>query len=160
VRFSLFLNIKFDNNYGITSQELDIIITIVSKTMIELSPAAAREIERWSQSRCLTGSYLRLAVKNGGCSGLHYHLELTPIVAENDRFYQSQGINILVDPDSDRYLQILKLDYSEDLMGGGFRFTNANRFPSNHLILNDDEKEPFLIIFCPCHRVLLWLYNR
>ena len=94
--------------------------------MIELSPAAAREIERWSQSHPLSGSYLRLAVKNGGCSGLHYHLELTPIVAENDRFYQSQGINIVVDPDSDRYLQILKLDYSEDLMGGGFRFTNAN----------------------------------
>ena len=94
--------------------------------MIELSPAAAREIERWSQCRRLTGSYLRLAVKNGGCSGLHYHLELTDIAAENDRFYQSQGINILVDPDSDRYLQILKLDYSEDLMGGGFRFTNAN----------------------------------
>jgi iron-sulfur cluster assembly accessory protein len=115
-----------DNNYGITSQELDIIITIVSKTMIELSPAAAREIERWSQSRRLGGSYLRLAVKNGGCSGLHYHLELTDIAGENDRFYQSQGINILVDPDSDRYLQILKLDYSEDLMGGGFRFTNAN----------------------------------
>jgi iron-sulfur cluster assembly accessory protein len=94
--------------------------------MIELSPAAAREIERWSQSRSLSGSYLRLAVKNGGCSGLHYHLELTPIAAENDRFYQSQGINIVVDPDSDRYLQILKLDYSEDLMGGGLRFTNAN----------------------------------
>ncbi|MCA2669005.1 MAG: iron-sulfur cluster assembly accessory protein [Microcystis sp. M114S2] len=94
--------------------------------MIELSPAAAREIERWSQSRRLRGSYLRLAVKNGGCSGLHYHLELTDIAAENDRFSQSQGINILVDPDSDRYLQILKLDYSEDLMGGGFRFTNAN----------------------------------
>ncbi len=33
--------------------------------MIELSPAAAREIERWSQSRRLAGSYLRLAVKNG-----------------------------------------------------------------------------------------------
>ena len=59
--------------------------------MIELSPAAAREIERWSQSRRLSGSYLRLAVKNGGCSGLHYHLELTsfPIIFYVHRSFSS-----------------------------------------------------------------------
>jgi iron-sulfur cluster assembly accessory protein len=94
--------------------------------MIELSPAAVKEIHRWSRSHGASASYLRVAVKTGGCSGLHYHLELTDMPTENDRSYHSQGINILVDTDSDRYLQTLKLDYSEDLMGGGFRFTNAN----------------------------------
>jgi iron-sulfur cluster assembly protein len=94
--------------------------------MIELSPAAAQEIQRWSQSHPHSGDYLRLAIKTGGCSGLYYCLELTDIQTENDRLYQSQGINVLVAASSDRYLQTLKLDYSEDLMGGGFRFTNPN----------------------------------
>jgi iron-sulfur cluster assembly protein len=94
--------------------------------MIELSTAAAQEVQRWSQSHPDSGNYLRLGVKVGGCSGLHYTLELTNLHTATDRIYQSQGINILVDLDSDRYLPALKLDYSEDLMGGGFRFTNPH----------------------------------
>jgi iron-sulfur cluster assembly protein len=94
--------------------------------MIELSTAAAQEVHRWSQSHPDSGNYLRLGVKVGGCSGLHYTLELTNLYTATDRIYQSQGINILIDLDSDRYLSALKLDYSEDLMGGGFRFTNPH----------------------------------
>ena len=96
--------------------------------MIEISPSAAQEIKRLQTSRQKPESYLRLAVKVGGCSGLYYSFDLCEEKRESDRSYESQGINILVEPESDGYLQDLKLDYAEDLMGGGFRFHNPHSF--------------------------------
>jgi iron-sulfur cluster assembly protein len=94
--------------------------------MIELTPPAAREIRRWQNSHRLGGSYIRLGIGTGGCSGLYYRVELTDTVTEGDHTYESQGIPILVDGNSEVRLRGLKVDYAEDLMGGGFRFTNPN----------------------------------
>ena len=91
---------------------------------IHLSEAAAKEIRRRQSSSQQPGSYFRLGVKEGGCCGLYYTLDLTEKIQERDCTYQSQGISILVDQQSVPYLQNLKLDYAEDLMGGGFRFEN------------------------------------
>jgi iron-sulfur cluster assembly accessory protein len=93
--------------------------------MIHLSQAAAAEIRRLQLSRQQPNTFLRLSVKTGGCSGLYYSFELEKESASNDRIYEHNGITIVVDERSDRYLQDLKLDYSEDLMGGGFRFHNT-----------------------------------
>ncbi|MGB5634448.1 MAG: iron-sulfur cluster assembly accessory protein, partial [Waterburya sp.] len=41
-----------------------------------------------------------------------------------DRKIETKGIHLIVDAQSWRYVEHLKLDYSEDLMGGGFRFYN------------------------------------
>lgn len=92
--------------------------------MIDLSLAAANEIRRLQHSRCLSDSYFRVSVKSGGCSGLYYVLELSEKPQQSDRIYASLGINIIIDPESNYYLTNLKLDYAEDLMGGGFRFYN------------------------------------
>lgn len=92
--------------------------------MIDLSQAAANEIRRIQHSRLLPNSYFRVSIKPGGCSGLLYILDLSENLTRGDRLYVSQGINIIIDPDSDQYLKKLKIDYAEDLMGGGFRFFN------------------------------------
>jgi iron-sulfur cluster assembly protein len=92
--------------------------------MIHLTPAAANEIRRLQQSRQQNNSSFRLGIQAGGCSGLYYTLELTEKTQPSDRHYESQGIPILIDENSAPYLEELKLDYAEDLMGGGFRFSN------------------------------------
>jgi iron-sulfur cluster assembly accessory protein len=94
--------------------------------MIDLSQAAANEIKRLQESCQQIGSYFRIGVKAGGCSGLYYTLELSATPQAGDCLYESQGISIIVDAESESYLQTLKLDYAEDLMGGGFRFQNPN----------------------------------
>ncbi len=94
--------------------------------MIHLSQSAANEIKRLQHSRCLTNSYFRLGVKPGGCSGFYYTLDLCEQPQQGDRIYASQEISILVDAQSEPYLNNLELDYAEDLMGGGFRFRNPN----------------------------------
>jgi iron-sulfur cluster assembly accessory protein len=92
--------------------------------MIVLSQSAAHEIRRLQETCNTPDSQLRLSVKAGGCADFYYILGFADAVTSSDRRYESTGIEIIVDPESDRYLSDLKLDYSQDLMGGGFRFHN------------------------------------
>jgi Fe-S cluster assembly iron-binding protein IscA len=45
-------------------------------------------------------------------------------VATQTEIFAGNGIKIITDSDTCHYIQNLTIDYSEDLMGGGFRFNN------------------------------------
>jgi iron-sulfur cluster assembly accessory protein len=94
--------------------------------MIHITASAAKEIDRIRISRQKPNSNFRLGVKTGGCSGLLYVFDLDEQIQANDRTFESNHISIVIDEASYPYLRELKLDYSEDLMGGGFRFQNPN----------------------------------
>ncbi|MEC4982506.1 MAG: iron-sulfur cluster assembly accessory protein [Oscillatoria sp. PMC 1068.18] len=94
--------------------------------MINLSQAAAKEIKRLQATRDKLDSQLRLQVKAGGCSGWFYILEFDETTSAEEIVCNSHGISIVVDAESSEFLKGLSLDYSEDLMGGGFRFHNPN----------------------------------
>ncbi len=93
--------------------------------MINISPAAIKEITRLKSKSPNPKLLFRLEVQPGGCSGWIYKLEFD-LPTQSDHLYESNGINIIVDPSSVKYLNGLTLDYSEDLMGGAFRFHNPN----------------------------------
>ena len=96
--------------------------------MVNISKAAAKEINRIKTSRKQPDSYLRITVRKGGCSGCFYDLSLesnlTYLIEPKDHHYQKGEVSIVIDSQSEAYIKNLKLDYSEDLMGGGFRFQN------------------------------------
>ncbi len=101
--------------------------------MIHISKNAAQEIKRIQHSRLQPDSSFRLIVKQGGCSGLFYIFQLeassserNSLTKETELRFESNGISIVVDQNSYVYLEGIKVDYSEDLMGGGFRFDNPN----------------------------------
>jgi iron-sulfur cluster assembly accessory protein len=91
--------------------------------MIKLSPAATQEIERL-KSKQQSNILLRLQVKTGGCSGLFYDISFDQAATNEDQVFDVNGIPLIIDTASQKYLDRLTLDYSEDLMGGGFRFHN------------------------------------
>ena len=93
--------------------------------MIELTPAAIKEIKRMQNSRQQPDSYFRLAVNPGGCDGLYYTFDLCYTKENSDRLHTIEDISLLIDEQSLNYLSDLRLDYAEDLMGGGFRFHNS-----------------------------------
>jgi iron-sulfur cluster assembly protein len=92
--------------------------------MIEISKAAISEIKRMQKVRDRSDSKLRLGVATGGCKDLYYTIDLANATETADLAYDIQGISVLIDQQQLAYLDRLKLDYSEDLMGGGFRFQN------------------------------------
>lgn len=94
--------------------------------MIQLSQTAIGEVQRIKSKSPNSAALFRLRVQQGGCAGWYYTLMLDDVATPDDRVFTYEGIEIVIDSLSRQYLIGLNLDYSEDLMGGGFRFHNPN----------------------------------
>ncbi|MEI6588430.1 MAG: iron-sulfur cluster assembly accessory protein [Verrucomicrobiota bacterium] len=96
-----------------------------SEVLVRLSESAGKKsralIQRENQ-----GNYLRVAISGGGCNGLSYRLKFTPEPKKGDILVKSAGIDVLVDSKTALYLKGTEIDFSDKLIGGGFKFTNPN----------------------------------
>ena len=72
------------------------------------------------------GTFIRVGVDGGGCSGLSYKLEFDNQLKEGDQVFEDKGVKIAVDKKSFLYLVGTQLDYSGGLNGKGFIFINPN----------------------------------
>ena len=69
---------------------------------------------------------LRLAVVGGGCSGFEYDMGFDVAKETDETQVTDEGVLIIIDPMSYRYLKGVKLDFTESLKGAGFTFDNPN----------------------------------
>lgn len=101
--------------------------------MVDISSTAVAEIERLKLNQQRSALLLRLTAKPGGCLDFFYNLTFESQADENnadsydpssDRLLEVKGISLIIDQQSWEHVRDLKLDYAEDLMGGGFRFHN------------------------------------
>jgi iron-sulfur cluster assembly protein len=95
------------------------------ETLVRLTEPAGTKV-RALIAREKQGEYLRVAITGGGCNGLSYKLKFTPEPKRGDILVRSSGIQVLVDPRTALYLKGTQLDYSTQLIAGGFKFTNPN----------------------------------
>ena len=72
------------------------------------------------------GTYLRIKITGGGCNGLSYKMKFVEQGKDNDILVESSGQSVLVDSKTALYLRGTTLDYSNKLVGGGFKFSNPN----------------------------------
>jgi iron-sulfur cluster assembly accessory protein len=98
--------------------------------MIRLSCAAITEISRLKSRYPKPEATFRLGVQVGGCADFYYILKFEDAINPGDQVLNCGGIQVVVDAQSIDYVNGLTLDYSEDLMGGGFRFHNPNAVQS------------------------------
>ena len=94
--------------------------------MISVTQAAAEEIKRLLEKDGKPDWGLRVGVKGGGCSGLSYSMTFEEGGGEHDKEFVEDGVKLIVDPKSYLYLNGMTLDYTSELMGGGFKFINPN----------------------------------
>ena len=94
--------------------------------MINLSSAAVQEVIRLQSKQNSSNILFRLKVKPGGCCSFCYIMQFDTQQSSNDRVYKYGQVQVIVDSQQIEHLDGLILDYSEDLMGGGFRFNNPN----------------------------------
>jgi iron-sulfur cluster assembly protein len=109
----------------------DAIISIKPKAMARLLELKQkRDTDPKNPVDPSTPLILRMGVRNGGCSGLSYVMDFSTAdaIEEDDEVdtYDEQGIQCVVDSKSLLYLYGLELDYSDELIGGGFKFFNPN----------------------------------
>ena len=71
--------------------------------------------------------FLRVTVTEGGCAGLTYDADIDrEMKAGESVILQRDTIRIVSDQESSQYLDGLTIDFSDELIGGGLQFTNAN----------------------------------
>lgn len=69
---------------------------------------------------------LRVGVKPSGCSGLEYVLDVAGQPGPGDEVFEVEGLRLVIDAQSVPYLQDIRLDWGDGLLGSGFKFTNPN----------------------------------
>lgn len=71
------------------------------------------------------GAFVRIGVVGGGCSGHTYSAAVDEHADPADlTLCESGNLRIVTDPLSAVYLDGLRIDYSDDLIRSGFRFSN------------------------------------
>jgi iron-sulfur cluster assembly accessory protein len=95
--------------------------------MISMTTVAAEKVKGIleQEKASIPQGGLRIYVQGGGCSGFQYGMVLDE-AADGDEVFELQGIRVIVDPMSLKYLDGAEVDYKEDLMGGGFAIKNPN----------------------------------
>tara|TARA_B100000965_G_scaffold398689_1_gene417239 strand:+ start:557 stop:874 length:318 start_codon:yes stop_codon:yes gene_type:complete len=66
------------------------------------------------------GSFFRIAIKGGGCSGFQYDFSFDKVPANDDLKFN----NILIDKNSADLLKGSEVDYVEELIGNSFKINN------------------------------------
>ena len=95
--------------------------------MINLSDTAMEQVKKLFEQQGKAELFLRVGVKGGGCSGLTYDVQIDDKLNEFDRVFEfKDGVKVVCDTKSFVYLDNMTVDFSTDLVGGGFRFVNPN----------------------------------
>ena len=72
------------------------------------------------------GSFFRVAVLGGGCSGFQYDFSIDGTKQADDRIFVSHGVEVVIDEMSLELIDTAELDYKQDLMGSYFAVNNPN----------------------------------
>jgi iron-sulfur cluster insertion protein len=96
--------------------------------MINVTPAAASKISELLAEENKPGAGLRVFVQGGGCSGFQYGLMIDEGEGDPsaDQVFTSNGVRLIVDPISVRYLEGAEVDFVDNTAGGGFTIKNPN----------------------------------
>jgi iron-sulfur cluster assembly accessory protein len=105
-------------------------MTISEHPIVTVTDCALTELDEMvKNNQDHKGKALRIYVEGGGCSGLQYGMVFDD-VRDNDFVYKYPTLDIVVDDFSANYIKGSELDFSSELVGGGFKFNNPNAVSS------------------------------
>ncbi len=90
---------------------------------ITITEKARKELQKQGAGHA---TFLRIRVKTGGCAGMTYDAEIGSVKGEDERVVQRDTITIVSNEESLSFLEGLCIDYSDDLISAGFRFSNSS----------------------------------
>jgi len=96
-------------------------------TITEAAAQRVREIVAKSE-KPIAG--LRVGVRNGGCAGMSYTMELAERVEPLDEVVEDKGVKVLIDPKAVLFLLGSEMDFKVDRLSAAFSFRNPNETSS------------------------------
>lgn len=90
---------------------------------IELTESAAKQISSYMATQ-EGAKGLRFGVKNAGCSGFAYTVDMTKEILASDEVFESRGVKVIVDKSQLEQIDGTKIDYETDGFASAFKFKN------------------------------------
>jgi iron-sulfur cluster assembly accessory protein len=103
---------------------MDSVQTTSESRILAATPRAAEKAIQLAAREGYDEPFLRLRVLAGGCSGFSYKLSFERGPAPDDHVLQTHGLTLLIDPKSAPIVSGSTLEFSDALLGGGFRINN------------------------------------
>ena len=102
-------------------------IESTENAVVTLTPAAAAKVKAlMALEPPGEAEVLRVAVQGGGCGGFEYALGFDRGAVDEDDEFEFDGVRVVVDPASARYLRGATVDFLESLKESGFKIDNPN----------------------------------
>ncbi|MFQ6677712.1 MAG: HesB/IscA family protein [Fidelibacterota bacterium] len=97
-----------------------------ANSTISVTSKAVERIKNTMKMENKEGWALRMGVEGGGCSGMNYIMSFEKQQGEMDKVIEQNGLTIYCDLKSWLYLKGLEIDFSDDMLNGGFKLNNPN----------------------------------
>ena len=95
--------------------------------VMTITDAAAERVKQIMANNETPSVGLRVGVRNGGCAGMAYTMELAERVEPLDEVIEDKGVRILIDPKAVMFLLGTEMDYKVDKLAAQFVFNNPNQ---------------------------------
>ena len=97
-----------------------------NQASIVVTKDAVKKLKNVMKSDDKEDYFLRMSVEGGGCSGMTYKMDFDKKQKEFDKVFESNGLKVICNLKSWLYLKDVRIDYSDDLLNGGFKIKNPN----------------------------------
>jgi iron-sulfur cluster assembly protein len=94
---------------------------------LSLTEAAAARARKLIEAAGRPIAGLRVGVRNGGCAGMAYTMNLADEIQAADEIIEDQGVKILIAPKDLMFLLGTRLDFEADRLQASFTFHNPNQ---------------------------------
>ena len=94
--------------------------------VMSLTDAAAARVKEIIANTDKPVAGLRVGVRNGGCAGMSYTMELAEIANPTDEIVEDKGVKVLIDPKAVLFLLGSQMDFKVDRLSATFAFSNPN----------------------------------
>ena len=93
---------------------------------IFITEKAAKRLKAVMSAEGKSNHFLRMSVDSGGCSGMNYKMDFDNNQEDYDKVFEQYGLTVVCDLKSWLYLKDITVDYSDDMLNGGFKIENPN----------------------------------
>lgn len=107
------------------------------KAAMKLTPLAIEQLRKLISQP--DPKFIRVGVKNKGCSGLAYHLEYVEKPGTFDEVVEQEGVKVLIDSKALFSIIGSEMDWQEDKLSKRFVFRNPNISRSPYFILGSEH---------------------
>jgi len=99
---------------------------LLRRQVMSLTDSAAARVRELTEAAGKPVAGLRVGVRNGGCAGMSYTMELAENVSPLDEVVEDKGVRLLIDPKAILFLLGSEMDFKVDRLSSTFSFRNPN----------------------------------